>query len=122
MALLPGSPAIDAGNPSGCTDGHGHLPTTDQRGMPRPDKEDSAGCDIGAFESQTDQREARPGRRHLKSWELRAKLCSYFSLATTNSGAHSRARLISESGNVQIAARAASAKCAASADANSSEA
>jgi predicted outer membrane repeat protein len=54
MALLPGSPAIDAGNPSGCTDGHGHLLTTDQRGMPRPDKEDSAGCDIGAFESQTD--------------------------------------------------------------------
>ncbi len=27
---------------------------------------------------------------------------SYFSLATTNSGAQSRARLISESGNVQI--------------------
>jgi hypothetical protein len=54
MALLPGSPAIDAGNPGGCTDGKGNLLTTDQRGMPRPDKEDQAGCDIGAFESQSD--------------------------------------------------------------------
>jgi len=54
MALLPGSPAIDAGNPSGCTDGQGHLLKTDQRGMPRPDKEDSVGCDMGAYESQSD--------------------------------------------------------------------
>jgi hypothetical protein len=40
MALLPGSPAIDAGNPS-------LAPATDQRGFPRP-----AGTapDIGAFE------------------------------------------------------------------------
>src|SRR5215469_1064747 len=55
MALHPGSPAIDGGNPSGCTDGQGHLLKTDQRGMPRPDKEDSVGCDIGAYESQSDQ-------------------------------------------------------------------
>ena len=54
MALSAGSPAIDAGNPSGCTDGQGHLLTTDQRGMPRPDKEDSVGCDMGAYESQSD--------------------------------------------------------------------
>jgi hypothetical protein len=54
MALLPGSPAIDAGNPSGCTDGQGHLLKTDQRGMPRPDKEDKAGCDMGAYERQSD--------------------------------------------------------------------
>jgi len=54
MALLPGSPAIDAGNPGGCTDGKGNLLTTDQRGMPRPDQEDQVGCDIGAFESQSD--------------------------------------------------------------------
>jgi hypothetical protein len=59
MALLPGSPAIDAGNPTGCTDGHGHLLKTDQRGMPRPDKDkiplqlDKLGCDIGAYESQS---------------------------------------------------------------------
>jgi hypothetical protein len=38
MALLPGSLAIDSGNPSGCTDGHAHLLKTDQRGQPRPDK------------------------------------------------------------------------------------
>lgn len=54
MALPSGSPAIDAGNPAGCTDSRGHLLTTDQRGQPRPDKEDTGGCDMGAYESQTD--------------------------------------------------------------------
>jgi hypothetical protein len=54
MALLEGSPAIDAGDPAGCTDGSGRLLTTDQRGQPRPDKEDSVGCDIGAYEKQSD--------------------------------------------------------------------
>jgi hypothetical protein len=54
IPLLTGSPAIDAGNPRGCTDGKGHLLKTDQRGKPRPDKEDKSGCDIGAFERQKD--------------------------------------------------------------------
>jgi hypothetical protein len=54
MALLPRSPAIDAGNPNACTDGQGRLLKTDQRGMPRPDKEESGGCDIGAYERQKD--------------------------------------------------------------------
>jgi len=54
IPLLSGSPAIDAGNPSGCTDGHGILLKTDQRGQPRPDKEDKIGCDMGAFERQSD--------------------------------------------------------------------
>jgi len=55
MALLQGSPAIDSGNPNGCTDGHGHLLKTDQRAKPRPDKEDhGVGCDRGAFERQSD--------------------------------------------------------------------
>jgi len=54
QALLPGSPAIDAGNPSGCTDNKGKLLKTDQRGMPRPDSEDAGGCDIGAYERQGD--------------------------------------------------------------------
>jgi hypothetical protein len=53
-ALLSGSPAIDSGNPTGCTDSGGSLLKTDQRGQPRPDKEDIGGCDIGAYESQTD--------------------------------------------------------------------
>jgi hypothetical protein len=53
MALLSGSPAIDSGNPGGCTDDQGHLLKTDQRGEPRPDKEDSVGCDMGAYESQS---------------------------------------------------------------------
>jgi hypothetical protein len=54
MALLPGSPAIDSGNPSGCTDDQGHLLKIDQRGLPRPDTEDAGGCDRGAYERQTD--------------------------------------------------------------------
>jgi hypothetical protein len=54
LALLPGSPAIDSGNPNGCTDGKGHLLKTDQRGEPRPDKEDESGCDRGAYERQKD--------------------------------------------------------------------
>ncbi len=54
MALPKGSPAIDAGNPSGCTDTNGHLLKTDQRGQSRHDKEDASGCDIGAYESATD--------------------------------------------------------------------
>jgi hypothetical protein len=54
QALLHGSPAIDAGNPGGCTDGNGHLLKTDQRGMPRPDKEDTSGCDMDAYERLSD--------------------------------------------------------------------
>jgi len=46
-AIAPGSPAIDAGNPAGCTDNLGAPVTTDQRGVPRPY---GAHCDIGAFE------------------------------------------------------------------------
>lgn len=54
IPLLSGSPAIDSGNPNGCTDSKGHLLKTDQRGKPRPDKEDTGGCDRGAYERQTD--------------------------------------------------------------------
>ena len=42
MALLPGSPAIDAANIDYC-------PATDQRGVARPQGD---GCDMGAFEAQ----------------------------------------------------------------------
>ncbi len=44
-ALLAHSPAINAGNPNGCTGSHGAL-LTDQRGVQR-----SGRCDIGAYES-----------------------------------------------------------------------
>lgn len=54
MALPSGSPAVDAGNPNGCTDATGYLLKTDQRGKPRPDPEDTSGCDIGAYERQSD--------------------------------------------------------------------
>jgi uncharacterized repeat protein (TIGR01451 family) len=42
--LLPGSPAINAGNPTGCMGSAGLL-TMDERGFPRLDR-----CDIGAYE------------------------------------------------------------------------
>jgi len=54
IALPAGSPALDAGNPSGCTDGQGNLLMTDQRGEPRPGPKDHSGCDIGSYESQID--------------------------------------------------------------------
>jgi predicted outer membrane repeat protein len=53
LALPSGSPALDAGNPAGCRDFSGNLLKTDQRGMPRPGKGETTGCDMGAYESQT---------------------------------------------------------------------
>jgi len=44
--LLLGSPAINAGNPSGCTDQFGNMLNADQRGAPRVGR-----CDIGAYEA-----------------------------------------------------------------------
>jgi len=52
-ALLPGSPAIDAGDPAGCTDQQGAPFVIDQRGLPRASDGDQDGqsvCDIGAVE------------------------------------------------------------------------
>ena len=46
--LLVGSPAIDAGNPAGCTDQDGNLLATDQRGVARV-----GNCEIGAYEYTT---------------------------------------------------------------------
>ena len=47
LALLPGSPAIDAVTSTPCTDTGGTAVTTDQRGFARPI---FGRCDIGAFE------------------------------------------------------------------------
>ncbi|MGA2887050.1 MAG: choice-of-anchor Q domain-containing protein [Terracidiphilus sp.] len=47
--LMHDSPAINGGNPAGCTDSLGNLLLIDQRGFPRP--EPSVGrCDIGAVQ------------------------------------------------------------------------
>ena len=51
MALLAGSPAIDAGNPAKPGSGNGACEATDQRGRPRGvNGAGKAVCDIGAFE------------------------------------------------------------------------
>lgn len=57
-ALLPGSPAIDAGNNNGC-------PPTDQRGITRPQ---GSACDIGAYEVATSV--TVPGIPTLSAWGL----------------------------------------------------
>jgi len=49
--LLPGSAAIDGGNPGGCMDENGRAITIDQRGLARPDRVNNR-CDIGAYEEQ----------------------------------------------------------------------
>jgi hypothetical protein len=51
---VAGSPAIDAGNPSGCRDNAGTFLPTDQRGFARPADGNNDGtvrCDIGAYEA-----------------------------------------------------------------------
>lgn len=48
--LLPGSPAIDAGNPAAPGSGGDACAATDQRGADRPG---GARCDMGAFEATT---------------------------------------------------------------------
>jgi CSLREA domain-containing protein len=50
-ALLPGSPAIDAGNPAIPGSGGNACAITDQRGIPRP-QPTGGRCDIGAVEFQ----------------------------------------------------------------------
>ena len=51
LALLSGSPAINAGDPSGCRDSQGALLANDQRGMGYSRKVNRR-CDIGAYEYQ----------------------------------------------------------------------
>ena len=46
-ALLPGSPALDAGSPATPGSGGGACPAADQRGLARPQ---TGRCDIGAYE------------------------------------------------------------------------
>jgi hypothetical protein len=49
IPLLPGSPAINAGDPQGCTDAFGDPLATDARGVSRPQPRHGR-CDVGAYE------------------------------------------------------------------------
>ena len=62
-ALLPGSPAIDAGNPGGCRDEMATLLLTDQTGFTRTfdgDGDSTAICDIGAYQYRPQPSRAAP--------------------------------------------------------------
>src|SRR5262249_51782070 len=54
IPLLPGSPAIGAGNAQICATTTGIAPVNglDQRGVARPDSGPSGVCDVGALQSQ----------------------------------------------------------------------
>jgi CSLREA domain-containing protein len=61
-ALLPGSPAINAGNPASPGSGGNACEATDQRGVARPQ---DARCDIGAFEAPVNVNSELSGRVKL---------------------------------------------------------
>jgi predicted outer membrane repeat protein len=61
--LYEGSPAIDGGNPAGCTDHLGNPLTTDQRGNTRPmdgNSDANIVCDIGAYEADPNNLPVQP--------------------------------------------------------------
>lgn len=63
MGLLPGSPAVDQGDPGGCKDASGQTLGQDQRGRPRPQDGNGDGqsrCDIGALERDDPSRPTTP--------------------------------------------------------------
>lgn len=49
---VPGNPAVNAGDPNGCTDAEGLPLTSDQRGAPRPSPPGGR-CDLGSYELQS---------------------------------------------------------------------
>jgi hypothetical protein len=62
-ALLLNSPAIDGGDPLGCSDYSDQLLAVDQRGLPRTrdgDGDATETCDIGAYELQEPLRSPSP--------------------------------------------------------------
>ncbi len=86
-ALLPGSPAIDAGNPATPGSGGSACLTTDQRGNARPQ---GVSCDIGAYElvvptlNFPSNSDAPPTTRPLFDWANIASATSYTLQISTN--------------------------------------
>jgi hypothetical protein len=65
VPLLPGSSAVNRGNPAGCSDSSFVTIAVDERGVPRPQ---GARCDIGAFEFRAVKLTGKPkisGQRRL---------------------------------------------------------
>ena len=56
-ALAVGSPAVNHGNPHGCTDASATLLMVDQRGMTRPE---GLACDVGPYDSSRSPRARAP--------------------------------------------------------------
>ncbi len=72
MALLPGSPAIDAADPTACADAS-TVNNLDQRGRPRNadgdhDGSDPSLCDIGAYEVPTFADLPVTGKEWMEAW------------------------------------------------------
>jgi len=85
LALLPGSPAIDAGNDTFC-------PATDQRGVTRPQ---GSHCDIGAYEYE-ETTESEPTHPYLKSQALHPS--SFITQSGTTDGASSNLNQLNQTG------------------------
>jgi hypothetical protein len=77
VALLSGSPAIDAILLASCTDQDGTPLTTDQRGFRRPDNGEGV-CDIGAYEFQDFAGD--PGKANCMGRSMSAVSLQYHSL------------------------------------------
>ena len=79
-ALLSGSPAIDAANPSAPGSGGNACETTDQRGLTRPrdgNNDGSAICDMGAYELQSPIVLTAQQILELKAWTVGGRTYVY---------------------------------------------
>ena len=85
IALLSGSPAIDAIPLADCTNGEGNRLKTDQRGFPRPDADEQV-CDIGAYEFQAF--DGTPGTKNCQGVSVSALAREFGNIKAAASALH----------------------------------